>query len=298
MKRYIKILAVLTCLFLCFCRQSEKNVPAIAKTGIATNNRHVKTLLELIGVLDISRDTIVVVRYNALFITTDFGKTWRDISNGFVSYDLTIDDHHILWINSSGGGIHEPRYSIFYKSKDYGKHWEIIRWDPFKFWPSKILSRPHQPLKIITRDDKVYQLVGNNPKTEWKYLDSVKDEKMSHKVSLSPYFIDDYWQGHMNLCKIVNNQTDTLVHLDSLNSVVNMVKVGNTLYIGGSSWDRNYKYDTYKAYLAAIINEKKIKLYQLPGSSATIVKGVGNRVWAFNGNNLYLKVKDKFIKFY
>jgi len=300
MRRYSKIVVVFICCLMCYCRQPENKTVPIA-TSKSDSHKPNQAGYPISGILDLSKDTIIVIKPVGLFMTNDFGKHWKDISEGHFASGLTIDNNKTLWINSSSGGLHEPRVSVFYKSNDLGKHWEMVKWNAEKFWPLKIISNPYQPLKVLTDENKVYQLKGNDPQKDWKYLDSLRDDVINPQEHLSPYFIDSYQTGgYRNLCRIRNNRTDSLVRLDSLATVNNMVKVGSDLYIGGSRYGHGNQSvnSSYEAFLACVIQDRKLIKYPMPGSFATVVRGNDNRVWAFNTNHVYLKKDEKFVQFY
>jgi hypothetical protein len=277
---------------------SCKRSPPKGVTVSNTKGKKLEAVDHITGILDISKDTILLVKsYKTLLLTTNFGKTWKDISPRMIIYDVTIDHLGVLWINSTGGGIHEPKYSYYLNSIDSGKHWNTISWDPDKFWPVHILSKPHQPLKVITGENKIFQLTGTDVKKDWRYLDSLEEDELPFQSEQAPpYYIDSYWPGHMKLYKKQNGEADTLAHLDSLYSVGNIEKYGKNVYVAGSGPEVNGVYK--EAYLAILSHKRNLKKYTLPGHYAYVKIGYKGRVWVNTGEHLYWMKDGQPTKFY
>lgn len=287
-------LIILVCLISFSCKRSTPKGVTVS----TTKGNKSEAIDHITGVLDISKDTILLVKsYKTLLLTTNFGKTWKDIGPQMVIYDVTIDNFGVLWINCTGGGIHQPKFSYYLKSIDFGKHWNTISWDPEKFWPIHILSKPHQPLKVITGENKVFQLVGTDAKKDWRYLDSLKEDDLPFQSDQAPpYYIDSYWLGHMKLYKKQNGKSDTIAHLDSLYSVGNIEKYGKNVYVAGSGPIVNGVHK--EAYFAILKDERSLTKYTLPGFYAYAKIGYKGRVWINTGEHLYLMKGGQPIKFY
>ncbi len=287
----INHLIIITGFALLSCRQAQDNKETVnSKSPKKANPNY-----EVTGIVDIAKDTVIKVKFYGSLITTDGGKSWMDVCKGLSAYEITLDNKNNLWLNASGGGIHEPKYANFYRSADWGKHWIKFSWNPGKFWPYKIISEPHHPLTVQTHEGKVYELTGNDPINDWKR--TINSALISDgNKSIGSFTVDDYNSDSIKLTKRVNGHVAEVKLLDSVQSFTNIIKAGNIVYIAGSGAQKNGVYT--KAYVYRYnTSNYSFSVWSTSAAYCNIYAGNSARVWAYTMHDLYLEDKGMFTKY-
>lgn len=136
--------------------------------------------------LPIAEDTLIAAtQYNGLVLTTDAGKTWKEIESPGRINELSLDNKGQLWGLKSWRGIHEADFCFLYLSSDLGKSWTKFELDTRNVFPKTFYSQPKQPLRIVDYEGKVFQLKDVNPTLSWTPIDSVSVGKENSSTSPS-----------------------------------------------------------------------------------------------------------------
>lgn len=126
--------------------------------------------------LPIAKDTLIAAtQYNGLVLTTDAGKTWRELESPGRINELTLDNKGQLWGLKSWMGIHEADFCFLYFSNDLGESWLKFELDTKEVFPKTFYSQPRQPLRIEDYEGKIFQLEDAHPKLSWTLIDSVSE---------------------------------------------------------------------------------------------------------------------------
>jgi hypothetical protein len=242
--------------------------------------------------LPVNADTLIAVRWhNGLLTTNDGGKSWKVIANDIHLKQITIDDNKVLWGLDSWVGIHESDYARLLMSKDAGNTWITTEFDTKKLFPIKIVSQPHEKLHILTFDNKIYELLGDDPVKDWSLIQSLHDMK-NEPASVAHREYKLLENG--SLLKWLNPiKWDTLLTLNEISIPFEILTKSDTLFIaaGGN--------DGYSAYFASITNDSIVKEYPLQGAQALGVRlDNRGRIWTFGDGGIFLRVSDSLRKVY
>ena len=124
--------------------------------------------------LPINADTLIAAtRFIGIIITTNAGRTWAKLATPGLISKLTIDSEKQLWGLYSWQGIHEADRSILYLSKNLGGTWEKYELKTKEIFPSAFYSQPHEALKVIDYNHRIYQLTNNHAPLSWSLIDSI-----------------------------------------------------------------------------------------------------------------------------
>jgi len=248
------------------------------------------------GILDINKDSIIIIKHLELLLSENGGKTWHDIGRGQFIEQLTVDNNNTLWGLSSGGGIHEKRIAVFFRSKDWGKTWEQIKLDANNFFPSRIISRPHEPLNVVNYENKIYKLDGDNPQINWHYIDDLTNPNLIiAKTTLAQYLVNPSNGSNLTVTKKTSKGSKVILKTLMSGDINSIVAVKDTLFIAGNTFSKE---GYSKAYFAELINDSILKNYEINGNYADVIKGIGNRIWIITKDVIYLKVGERLVKFY
>ncbi|MEO6521023.1 MAG: hypothetical protein ABIN91_05055 [Mucilaginibacter sp.] len=266
----------------------------------STEQLPAKNIKTIIGVVDVSADTIVILKGDAIEMTLNHGKTWTTISTSRYINQLTIDDKGVFWGLYSWLGIHESSKGWMVKSSDFGKHWQGYDFNIKSFFPYYIMSSTGQPLKVMASDYKIFKLTGPDLKKDWTYSEKVNSpedfiqENIYHKYA-GEYRIDDSRVPGLKLLKVSKGRVDTLLHLSDVTSISSMMVIKDTLYIAGFVHSDKTKSEPY---FASVSNERKLLRYKLYGGLPQVSKGTDGRVWIYNNRGLFLKTDTGLLKFH
>jgi hypothetical protein len=287
--RHLKILTYFLFLFTA-CRQKDSN---------QHNKVFGETLDKTIqNVFDISEDTIIACKYGqGLILSTDGGTKWTELKTKFLFDEVTMTDSGYLIGLDSWQGIHEPDYSRFYLSKDFGKTWQTFSLDTKSFFPLSIVSNPKEKVLVQTVDNKLYQLIGLNLKTDWTFLQLADPSSENVRKSSLPYAIDDIDVHRIKLFQANDQINDTVAILYKCKQVNDIVNTSEFVYISGSGYTNSSGQDNY-AYYASYNKLNGLKEYVIPGHYAYLKKTQLDRVYIMNDEGLFLANRDTLIRLY
>ncbi|MCO5947288.1 hypothetical protein [Mucilaginibacter flavidus] len=249
---------------------------------------------EIYAAFEPSKNTIVLLRRSVGFeFSENQGKTWSWLGKemGGIN-EISVDDKGTWWAMERWKGIHEPSYCRMYKSVDFGKTWEGYIFSPLLFFPYHIYSKPNQQLTVTNYwDNKVYSLLGNDPRHHWKYIKQLpKDDGMADD-SVENYFIDKHLSDDNKLyVKRKSGKTDTLIDFKKAGAIYSIEKIKDIIYVAGPAV--NY---ADSSYFAIIKNERVVKEYVIPGVDLNISKTQFNHVFLTATTGAYLLKNDKLI---
>lgn len=288
MKNVINKIAVLFLLLHLGCKD-KKNTPAVIKKENNTEEKYIT------NITDISKDTVIACNYiSGLMYSANSGKTWKHFKTSLMFKGITYTDKKILVGIDSWHGIHESSYAKIHVSKDFGNSWETITFDTDKFFPSKIISDPKEPLCILTDENKIYKFQGTDYKKDWVYVKTISEPEMTRDIIDYPYGVHEA-NFKLKLYKMKQNKTDTLVHLNLCYEVREVILKDNIVHVSGSGLDE--KTNKEYGYYAQFINDKILKQYRLPGWFAEIKKTKFN-VYIMCENGLYKEENGKIQHLY
>jgi len=176
-------------------------------------------------------------------------------------------------------------------STDNGKNWEITEFETEKFFPIKIVSSPHETLQVLTNDNKIFKLTGNNLVKNWSFVTSIlNEENPNHSVAYKGYKILVNgsllkWQSPI--------KWDTLLTLNRVSIPFDMLSKDDTIYIaaGGDGG--------YNAYFVSLTNDSIIKEFPMKGAQALGVRlDNKGRIWTFGDGGIFLKFSNSLSKVY
>jgi len=271
------------------------------KQKVSTHDRKGKTEFDektIQNVFDISNDTIIACKYGKGFILSkDAGHSWTELKTELLFDEITSTDSGYLVGLDSWQGIHEPDYSRLYLSKDFGKTWKTFNLDTKTFFPLHIVSTPKEKVLVQTVDNKIFQLNGQNLKTDWTFIKSVNPIDDENKKSSFPFSIDDYDDHRIKLFQTSNNTIDTLAILDKCRQVNDIINTSNFVYITGAGYKNLSDKENY-AYYASYSTQTGLKEYVIPGHYAYLKKTQLRRVYIMNDEGLFITNQDSLIKLY
>lgn len=288
----MKHLTLLTLLLFGFysCKQKDSN--HVTKGDIKAVDKTIQ------NVFDISNDTIIACKYGkSLILSKDAGHSWTELKTDLLFDEVTLTNNGYLIGLDSWQGIHEPDYSRLYLSKDFGKTWETFNLDTKTFFPLHIISPPKENVLIQTVDNKIYQLNGQNLKTDWTFIKSAKPTDEENNKTNSPFAIDDYDDHRIKLFLSTNKTIDTLAILDKCRQVNNLISTNDFVYVAGAGYKNSSDKETY-AYYASYNKQSGLKQYIIPGHYAYLKKTQLNRVYIMNDEGLFLTNQDSLKRLY
>lgn len=243
-------------------------------------------------VYEISKDSIFAVRhYGGLIYSIDGGENWNKSGDILGFKDFVISEGGVwtglgFWV-----GIHEPDYSKLYISKNAGKDWETIEFDTKKFFPAKIVSKPHKKLKIQTYSKEVFELVNDDFLNGWKKVDFVENKpeqpakiKYNDRNNRNVFL---YTEG-------INDKIDTIAKLNLFTEIDTLLSVNNYTYISGSGYKMGE--EAHYACLAILNKHKMYKEFKFPGSYSYMKGTESGSIFLYNDEGLFKVKKDTLIQ--
>ena len=284
--------------FVFSCNQSQKDLNVTiekpkTEINIDSLNRVAEFSKAINGIFEISHDTVFASRsYGGLIYTIDAGESWRRTGDYFPFNDFIISDKGVLVGLYFWRGIHEPDYAELYYSNDFGKEWIKIEYDTKSFFPVKILSKPHEKLKIQTISKEVYELDKDDYKNGWNKLTFKEIEK--EKANRIRY--DDNHNRNVYLYTENENVKDTISVLNLFTQIDTLLSTNSFIYINGEGHDLDD--DRHYACLAILNKERKLKEFKFPGSYSYMKKTDLGRVFLYNDEGVFQVKKDTLIQIY
>jgi hypothetical protein len=251
-----------------------------------------KKMHAILDLLPVNADTLIAVKsHGGVLSTIDGGENWKDISPDIHLKQITIDHNNILWGLNSWIGIHEADYSRLAKSINNGKSWTVTEFNTRKFFPIKIVSQSHDTLDILTNDNKVFRLIGNNPLADWSFVRALPIKNIER---LSIQYKDYKILTDGSLLKWQNPiKWDTLLRLRKISIPFGILSKDDTVFVAAGG------YGGYKAYFVSITNDSTIKEYPLECVQALGVRlDSKGRIWTFGDGGIFLKVSDSLRNVY
>lgn len=280
------------------CNQLEtkqKTIITIEKPQQIKVKQLDKTDSTITNVFEFSKDTIFACKYSGgLIYSINNGENWNKIESKILFNEITITNNGYLIGLNFWKGIHEADYARLYLSKDFGKTWKTFSMDTKRLFPVSIISSPKQHFRILTFDNKIYQLNGSDLTKDWIYI-----KKISSSINESieyPYKIDDYNDHDIKLLVAKNNHVDTLKKLKIFRQVENLVAINNFIYISGSGHDKSSDQEYY-ACIAILDKQGYLKEFRIPGHYSYLKK-TNNNVYIFNDAGLFIAKNDQIKKLY
>lgn len=295
MKKLQELLLLIVILGCSACNQVETNQENITSKS-QPSKKEIDQSID--NVFEFSEDTIFACRTRfGLIYSLNKGESWTTIAEDMFFNEITITDNGYLVGLDYWQGIHEADRSRLYLSKDFGNTWQTITLNTEKFFPVSIVSLPHQKLQLLTVENKIYELNGNDYSKDWKFIKTA-NERINKYITIDhPIKIDDYHADNIKLYVEKGDNSDTLAKLSLCRKINSVMNFKDFIYIAGYGYV-NYHDEVGYGYFATLDRNNKLKEHKIPGHGSYLKKTQLENMYLFNDEGLYVIQYDSLKKIY
>jgi len=239
---------------------------------------------EIYGAFELSRDSVILLRRSVgIELSSNAGKSWQWLAKDIANInEFTVDDKGVWWGLEYWIGIHEASYCRLHKSENHGKTWSDYIFNASVFFPTHIYSKAHKSLAIMNfSDNRIYQLSGNDPGHNWRYIKQLPKKDELADISVENYFVSR--ANNKLYVKRINGKVDTLMAFAKAWDIYHIEENKSRIYVAGPKGD-----DSGDSYFAIILKERLLKEYIIPGDDVNITIGRSGRVFITSTTGAYL----------
>lgn len=281
------------------CNEAKKQDVVIVENekkydiDIDSLNRVAETSKSIYNFFEVSKDTLFASRhYGGLIYSINRGKTWSRTGDFFGFDDFVISDNGVLIGLGYWVGIHEPDYSKFYISRNFGQDWEKIEFETSKFFPVKIVSKFHKKLVVKTYSEGYFELVNDDYLNGWRKISFEPEENQDQ----NPIKYNDRNNRNVFLYTEKNEIIDTIAKLEFFTKIDTLISSRSYTYVNGVGF-RPVQIGL-DDYFAILNKNRKIKEFTYPGGYTYMIKTGLGRIFLYGGNGIFEVKKDELIQIY